>query len=215
MKKKIKNLKENKKLFLAFSSLGLLFLIGTTMAIIYLSVQFQNQFITLSYNVGMEEEFYNDFGTKKVSIVNYDDVPVIIRVHFSELWSQQGSIESLSECKVSKVEIEEGTLLTLSNKIHGVDVVNKGWTDAWRNDFVRGNDGWYYYKKVLHSRDKVQILNTILLNEDLVKNTSCYQNYSDYDYSLDFNYEAVQATSIAVKDIWGHSIAGGDITWDF
>ena len=40
-------------------------------------------------------------------------------------------------------------------------------------------------------------------------------DYDTYDYSLDFNYEAVQATVDAIHEVWGKtaSISGNNVVW--
>ena len=44
--------------------------IGTTFALFYSNVVIPNQFKTRIYDVKIEEEFYDTWGTKKVSFVN-------------------------------------------------------------------------------------------------------------------------------------------------
>lgn len=199
MKRIIEKLKNNKKVIIALLSLLTIGIVGVTAAVVYFKSELENKFNTSAYNIAIEEEFYDDWGTKKVSIVNHDATPVVIRVAYIETWSDNNDDVSLQ----------------LSNKINGIDVVTKAWTDSWKNDFILNEDGWYYYKKVLTESEAVQILESINLNKE-VADTSL-ENYNLYDYELDFRYEAIQATTDAVKEIWGFAVTinGGEITWNF
>ena len=199
MKRIIEKLKNNKKVIIALLSLLTIGIVGVTAAVVYFKSELENKFNTSAYNIAIEEEFYDDWGTKKVSIVNHDATPVVIRVAYIETWSDNNDDVSLQ----------------LSNKINGIDVVTKAWTDSWKNDFILNEDGWYYYKKVLTENEAVQILESINLNKE-VADTSL-ENYNLYDYELDFRYEAIQATTDAVKEIWGLDVTinGGEITWNF
>ena len=199
MKRIIEKLKNNKKVIIALLSLLTIGIVGVTAAVVYFKSELENKFNTSAYNIAIEEEFYDDWGTKKVSIVNHDATPVVIRVAYIETWSDNNDAVSLQ----------------LSNKINGIDVVTKAWTDSWKNDFILNEDGWYYYKKVLTENEAVQILESINLNKE-VADTSL-ENYNLYDYELDFRYEAIQATTDAIKEIWGFDVTinGGEITWNF
>ncbi len=128
----------------------------------------------------------------------------------------QNGLQNYS-CKYNVTDLDGNTIFTLSNKINGIDVVTKKWTESWLSEFELGNDGWYYYKKLFNSNDEIQILDSIVLNENLIKDSTCYNNYNDFNYKLGFNYETVQATETAVRDLWGHNISinGGNITWNF
>ena len=192
-----KKTKINKKPLFFLLLLLSISIIGGTIAYFSNKERFNNEFKTAGYNVAIEEEFYGEFGTKKVNIVNKDDADVILRVSYNELWSK-------------------GDLI-LSSEINGTEVVTKSWTQNWLSDFTDGGDGWYYYKKILESKSSIQILNSIAFNDTLAKTSSDYEYYKNYDYDLTFNYEAVQATSDAVQELWGHNatIDGNNVTWSF
>ncbi len=230
--KKFKNQEIKPLYFLIF--LFLIFVIvGLTYA--YLSTQgnFANKFKTSAYDIELSEEFNNDWGTKKVNILNKDTTPVVLRVNFNELWLErtydtgiiinenqtienQAIINSNSgNCRI-RLFGDEANKTTLSNIINGEEVVTKNWTMTW-NDFIKGKDGWYYYNKILDSNSSIQILESISLRNDLISSSNCYEDYNNYEYELSFNYEAIQANINAIKDIWGYNVTlnGGDIIWDF
>ncbi len=212
-----------------------IFTIGFTYAYFYLRGTFENKFKTSAYDIELNEEFDNDWGTKKVNILNKDNTPVVIRINYNELWSERESnndnivnssntnsiginindSQNLNECR-SKIYSENSQKYTLSNIINGESIVTKNWTSTW-NNFIKGPDGWYYYNNVLTPNSSIQILESISLRNDLISKSNCYEDYNDYEYKLSFNYEAIQADENAIKDIWGLnvSINEGDIIWAF
>jgi len=193
----IETLKKNNKYKPVLYSLLILLFMGIIGTVAYFSssVGFSNIFKTSGYDVDIEEEFYNDWGTKKVSIVNNDDTSVVLRINFVELWQDNNGEY-------------------LNNKFNKQDVVTKNWTDEWLNNFSKGSDGWYYYKKILNKGDRVQILNSIYLNESL-NETELYNSYLASTYELDFSYEAVQADNKAIEKVWGQTpnINGNIVNW--
>jgi len=176
-----------------------------TLAYYHNEISVANKFKTMTYNVVIEEEFENKFGTKEVSFVNKEEtnVDVVLRINYNEMWTLLDSED-------------DSLVYVLPNTINGKDVVTKGWTDDFKNNFVLGSDGWYYYKKVLGPTKSVKVLETIALNEELIKGTSDEDNYKkNYTYDLAFNYEAIQASSDAISENWGvtASIDGDEVTW--
>ena len=196
---KFKKLKKKPLIFLlALIAIGV---VGTTFAYYYTEVSFPNQFRTMTYNVTIEEEFNDTWGTKKVSFVNKEETntPVVLRINYNELWRKEVS----------------GVKLSLDNNVNGENVVTKNWTTDFTNDFIDGGDGWYYYKKTLNAEESVQVLNSISLKEDLISTSPYYNDYKSYTYELDFNFEAIQASSSAISEIWGKTatISGSNVTW--
>ena len=196
---KFRKIKKKPLIFLLV--LCLLGIVGTTIAYYYTEIAIPNQFKAMTYNVTIEEEFNDTWGTKKVSFVNNEETnaPVVLRINYNELWRKEVN----------------GVKLSLDNNVNGVNVVTKNWTTAFTNDFVDGGDGWYYYKKTLNAEESVQVLNSISLNESLISTSPYYNDYKTYTYELDFNFEAIQANSSAISEIWGKNatITGGDVTW--
>ncbi len=196
---KFRKIKKKPLIFLLV--LCLLGIVGTTFAYYYTEIAIPNQFKAMTYNVTIEEEFNDTWGTKKVSFVNNEETntPVVLRINYNELWRKEVN----------------GVKLSLDNNVNGTNVVTKNWTTAFTNDFVDGGDGWYYYKKTLNAEESVQVLNSISLNESLISTSPYYNDYKTYTYELDFNFEAIQANSSAISEIWGKNatITGGDVTW--
>ena len=195
---KVKKLKKKPLIFLLmFLVLGI---VGTTFAYYYTEIAIPNQFRAMTYNVTIEEEFNNTWGTKKVSFVNNEETntPVVLRINYNELWRKEVN----------------GVKLSLDNNVNGENVVEKGWTTAFTNDFIDGGDGWYYYKKTLNAEESVQVLESISLKENLIRTSPYYDDYKSYTYELDFNFEAIQASSSAISEIWGKTptISGDNVT---
>lgn len=196
---KFKKIKKKPLFFLLL--LLALGIVGTTFAYYYTEIAIPNQFRAMTYNVTIEEEFNNTWGTKKVSFVNNEETntPVVLRINYNEFWRKEVN----------------GVKLSLDNNVNGTNVVTKNWTTAFTNDFIDGGDGWYYYKKTLAAEASVQVLDSIALNESLISTSPYYNDYKSYTYELDFNFEAIQASSSAISEIWGRTatISGGNVTW--
>ena len=199
MKEKFK--KMNKKPLIFILILLILGVIGSTLAYYFSEVSFANKFKTMTYDVDLEEEFNDEFGTKKVYLKNNEEtnVPVVLRLNYNESWTT----------------VENGETYVISNKIGGLDAVDKNWTSAFTNDFVLADDGWYYYKKILGTGESVQILDSIAKNTTVINSASNPSDYNTYDYDLAFNYEAIQASTEAVLEIWNKTITinGGNVVW--
>lgn len=191
--------KKNIKIVIYLLVIGLIMILGGSLAYFYQEVVVPNNFKTMTYNVKLEEEFYNDWGTKRIYIRNLEETnaPVVLRVNYNEVWSL----------------IIEGNIRTLSNTLNGENVVTKNFTSTFLNDFIEGDDGWYYYKKILKPSSSIQILESISLKNDLIINNN---EYHEYNYELSFNYEAIQATDAAVIDIWNKNITinGDNVVWN-
>ena len=112
---KLKKIKKKPLIFLL--ALIIVGVVGTTFAYYYTEVSFPNQFRTMTYNVTIEEEFNDTWGTKKVSFVNKEETntPVVLRINYNELWRKEVS----------------GVKLSLDNNVNGENVVTKNWTSTF------------------------------------------------------------------------------------
>ena len=194
-------MKKNKKVVL-FLILLLSFIgIGSVYAYYQVNVIVPNKYKAATYDVEIEEEFEDEFGTKKVWIVNNEktNAPVVLRISYNEFWSKT----------------IDGVLLTLDNNVNRENVVEKTWTEDFLEDFELKEDGWYYYKKVLNPEERVQLLESISLKNELVSLSDYREEYHTYDYELAFNFESIQATKDAVLEIWDKNITidGDNVTW--
>lgn len=178
----------------------LVFGIGTTFALFYSNSAIPNRFKIMSYDVILNDEFDNKWGSRNVSITNNDSTSdVVIRVNYNESFSK----------------VFDDERVYISNKINGKDVTIKEWTDDFNNDFILGEDGWFYYKKILKRKDTVNILKSINLDSNLISDSLDYDNYLKFDYELDFNYEAIKADKESISKFWNKNVEmeGENITW--
>ena len=191
-------MKKISKNFLIICGIFLLMGIVGVSAIYISNVSLVNSFKTLTYKVDVLEEFYNDWGTKKIKVVNSEETnaDVVLRVTFNESFTKDNDI--------------------LSNEINGEEVVEKEYANDFLTHFSKDQDGWYYYDKVLKAKDSVEIINSINLKEDLIRTSEDYEKYKTYHYELGFQYETIQATEKAIKDIWGKDskIIDGEIEYN-
>lgn len=96
-----------------------------------------------------------------------------------------------------------------------VQLVEKKWTVAWKSYWVEGEDGYFYYTKVLEEDEKTEmLLNSIILKTE-ASNMDNGIDYSDLDYTLEFKGESVIANEKAVPDSWGMtaSIEEDTVIW--
>ena len=258
---KVKKILKSKSL-LFLSLLVITVTIYGSIAYFYNNVSMPNQFKSNSYSVEVFERFYNDWGTKQVVFVNTDErgIPVVLRISYNEIWanttfrsnSSGGSSVNTSGSSTYENEAvkpdeylsaaEYNHLTYASNTIDGQNVVIKSWTSEFSNDFILGDDGWYYYKKVLNPEESVQVLNSVNLNLELLKDSPYKNTYTNYDiiesngnysfrdptddisknadpyyYNLVFSFESIQAKTSAIEDIWGKNVTidGNDVEWNF
>lgn len=176
--------------------------VGGTFAYFYTEVVISNQFRTMTYEVKLNEtNFKGTWGSKNVSISNNEKnskIPVVIRFNYNEIWKK-------TENNVTSI---------LSNKLsNGNPVVKKNWATSY-SDFTLSSDGWYYYNKVLSPQETVKIL------ESIEKDSAATSDYNskNANYELDFNYEAIQADTKAIKKLWNLEATIKDdntVTWKF
>lgn len=106
---------------------------------------------------------------KRVAFNNLSSAPVFLRVTYVETW-------------------ENGSLWLEDDGSHAI----KKWTSAWSNDWWDGEDGWYYYTKVLPAGGSTEdIISSVAFPADLAG------EYAGGQYSLAFIVEAVQLSDEA------------------
>ena len=151
-----------------------------------------NDLTVATSGVRIIEDSVPGFGKKEISFKNEGDAAatVLLRIAYSETWTKQ-----------------DGTVLS-NVASNSANVVTKTWTNAFVQDFADGNDGWYYYKKLLEPGDEVKVITQIALND---------QSYEIYNYDLSFRFESVQADATAASSLWGKTAtintATGAVTW--
>lgn len=194
--------KNNTKPIIFMLILPILTAIGFTLAYYTSEIKLVNEFKTSTYNVDIEDRNTGSWGERTVKFINKEatNTPVVLRINYNESWTN----------KINDY------LLTLDNTINGENVVIKSWTEDFLNDFIKGDDGWYYYTKILYAKENVQVLTQVELNQNLIKNSAYYDEYLTYTYDLSFNFEAIQADSNAIQEIWNKktTLKGNDVLWE-
>lgn len=184
--------------------------IGSVYAWSKLSASVTNKINTPTVDVEVIEEFDEQTTVdwyqpvdKKVQFKNIGTAPIFIRVSYVELWRNTNN-------------------QVLSSIVNGQEIVKKNWTDAWKNEWIDGNDGWFYYKKILQPNNLCsKILTSLEFDSSNLGNlTDIYGNAS---YSLKFVSEAVQYSKDidvnrrSVKANFGIEFVdiddNGNITW--
>ena len=152
----------------------------------------ENQVTVANNGVRILEDSVAGFGKHEISFKNEGagSSKVLLRIAYSETWSKT-----------------DGTIV--SNVGASGNAVTKAWTDAFTQDFVDGNDGWYYYTKTLNPNVEVKVLNSIALADN---------SYSKYNYDISFRFESVQADATAANALWSKTATideSGAVTWAF
>ena len=194
----MKRLKQKKsKKYLLITPVLALAVVGAGFLLVY-ALSHNNTVVTNDIPVGtgtvqIVDDSDPGFGKKEVSFVNSDvnGIPMLLRIGYTETW-------------------KDGNDNIVSNIYNGNNVVTKTWTNAFTNDFAAGNDGWYYYKKVLRPSDSVKVITAIALTEP---------SYAAYHYDLNFRFEVIQPDSTAAATLWSKTAtiddATGAVTWAF
>lgn len=160
-------------LFLALS-LG----IGTTGAVIRHQMSLSNQIKTPTVNVTVEENIEgkpkNGVKQKEVSFKNTGTADVFLRMAYAEMWSYT-----------------DGTAAPVILPNRDSDAMAEiSWDKEWNTHWYDGEDGWYYYRRVLKPDEST---------EPVTVSVTFPANYADAryaaaDYELHFQTEAVQAS---------------------
>ena len=185
--------------------------IGTTFAWQTWDLSVTNELRSHTTEVKVEEpDFRPEDGVKKVQFRNTGDSSVFLRVSYTEYWE--------------KVE-EDNTSYLLSNKVNGKAMATKHWTEEWLSQWMDGEDGWYYYKKVL----KPGVSTDLILKGVTFENvTGENTEYLNANYRLYFKGEVVQCSDgtntlnsdevnkEATKSLFGKEATvdgNGNVTW--
>lgn len=208
---------KNKISLIAIILIMSLSIIGVTYAYLMDNDNKMNVFTISNPDVKIVENFpqwiftsENKTLTKEVSLVNEGTADMVVRISYNEFFYDTSHV-SISTAEVYSIPDYSYAYSINTNYDNIGDIVRKNWVTDFSTLWVE-KDGWYYYKKILKPLKTVDVLESVTLMGD-------YENhpYSELRYELNFNLEAVQATSKAVNDLWGKdvSIEGEDVTWAF
>lgn len=187
--KKITTNKNRKTPLIALATLGVVGIIGGTMAYYSQTDTFTNKFNTADYNIKTYEIFNpNDGGNispgqtvnKDVCVENTGDVPILARVKYTETIGSQTKIE--------------GSKLDNSTWIATKDDTNWAFNES---------DKYFYYLGVIDSNDIVQHLDSITLNKSYNNSSSTTTKYYGYAETpkADGKYSYSDITWVAEDDV--------------
>jgi len=188
------------KVALIFASVCLIVAIGYTSAYYNSTVNVENKMATQEPEIELIEKFNQDSQflpgetvDKKVKFANSGEIDALIRVSYSQSWINQNG-----------------------DFVNGdVDSVEKKWTSAWQDEWVDGNDGYFYYTKVLKANTTTNIILDSLVLSEQVSNDTHAVDYSGIIYQITFNLESCKATTEGAQSTFGKTaaISGNNVTW--
>lgn len=172
--------------------------IGTTFAWRTWDLSITNNLKAHETKVTIDETGFNPLtGTKPVSFKNDGTSSVYLRVTYSEYWiADEKEVQGdgskswgYNEHEQPTWEYGDTSTKILSNKdANGDDIAVKTFTPAWEENWQEGDDGWYYYKKVLLAGKATQ---PILESVSIV---NVPEEYRRANYRLFFKAEVVQCS---------------------
>lgn len=83
------------------------------------------------------------------------------------------------------------SLSTISNFEDGEETVINYWNTYFENNFVYGNDGWYYYKYLVAPGDNIYILDSVVSSLE-----------TSSKFNMNFIYEVLEDDSDVVNELW-------------
>lgn len=185
-----------KKTALIFASIIMVCGVGITLAYYFSKVDLENALETAVPGVGIVEKFETgsqflpgeEVG-KEVKFSNTGENDALIRVKFKEDWYDVLTNQTTS-CEPTEVL--------------------KEWTKYWAGkdtaEWIYGNDGWYYYTKILPAGDETNlILSSVKLN-NTASNDDHAEDYSNKKYQLVFTLEASQVSNKATQELFKKSV---------
>lgn len=164
--------------------------IGGTSALIREAAEKKNTVRTLKVGVVItegEESGRGNSGTsvgekkKNISFENTDTADVFIRVACAENWESSGDGENV--------------ILPNNNEEGNAIVEKEGFTLGEEENWQKGDDGWYYYKKVLPAGGQTLPVLTSVNFGNLTEAGDDGGKYNSANYRIHFQVEAVQASS--------------------
>lgn len=159
--------------------------IGSTSAVIRHQINLKNEISTDTVIVEVEEDLKDDDPSdwtkpKKVSFKNPGSADVFLRVAYSESWSTSGGADGEREL--------------LSNKMPDgkSDVASKVISNV---NWEPGEDGWYYYKKVLPAGSTTEnFMESVDFSKIDTLEAALKSTYTNAEYEIHFQAEVVQAS---------------------
>lgn len=135
---------------------------------------------------------------KCVKVINTGENPVLVRVIINPQWDEEKD-------KDGKV-IKPITSASNQVKLNFSDSVIDNWTNGSENgNWIKGNDGYYYYNKVLEPKNKdteksvtKELLKSVSLKENIPNDEK--EEYQNRNLTVNVSSEAIQVNEKALNE---------------
>lgn len=163
--------------------------IGGTGAVIQHRLAVKNTLKTPTVEVSIDDEVGEINGSKKQKVVSFENqgtADVFIRVAYAEQWENENELLSSQNSDGHDV----------AKKFKDTQLKNSMENMFPEDEWMLGNDGWYYYRYVLEAANDSDTDQTkpLLTAVDFSNVSSQESEYNGADYELHFQVEAVQAS---------------------
>ncbi len=212
----------NKKTIIAIVLLAVIGIVGGTLAYFTSQAQFQNIFRTKPYSTELTEEFDapdnwipGEETSKKVYVTNKGDVPVAVRISYTEEWVGEDGTTTLDLIQTK----EDGSKVTAA-------LINFPNTDDWVEHLEADGKTYFYYNKAVARDEQTSLfIDKVTFNKDIDIKYNCENStttnaegktitsqvcrstgdtYAGATYTLTIKIETVQFD--AFKAYWGTNI---------
>ena len=160
--------KTNKKMpIIAIAALAIIGIVGGTIAYFTSESVFPNVFKTKKVETEFTEEFTppedwgpGDEAAKLVKVTNTSDIPLAVRVSYTEEW-----VSSNGTKLPNTIEVDGETQRVVN--IHMTDAAN--WIKVGTEDNVKGEEvkTWYYYNKALKKGETATFMDKVTFNKNV------------------------------------------------
>lgn len=231
MKKSKRRNKQNRLTITALALLLAIGVVGGTWAWFTDSAEFENKFQTGNYSDTIEEKFTpptdwapGDTTEKKVTVTNTGDVPLVVRVKFTEEWKKEGVSEILNSFQLADKSGYEAAAIKNFNPdvvfdtMDGTTIVGieSAFEDKWFIVTAEDKNGVRYpveayYVGVLNEKEFTsELLSSVTMNPNIPTSSTStmvakYKIKSAYkDKGLDeyVTFDETKVTEDVTEEIW-------------
>ncbi|MDE5888899.1 MAG: BsaA family SipW-dependent biofilm matrix protein [Bacilli bacterium] len=168
----------NKKTIIAIILLAVIGVVGGTLAYFTSQAQFTNVFRTKPYSTELTEEFDapdnwlpGEETSKKVYVTNKGDVPVAVRISYTEEWVGGNGTTKLDLVQTK----EDGTKVTAA-------LINFPNSDDWISKTESDGNTYYYYNNALGRDEQTSLfIDKVTFNKDIDIAYTCENVYTYAD----------------------------------
>lgn len=160
----------NKKTIIAIILLAVIGIVGGTLAYFTSQAQFTNVFRTKPYSTELTEEFDapenwlpGEETSKKVYVTNKGDVPVAVRISYTEEWI---GADGTTKVNLEQTK-EDGTKIRAA-------IINFTNTDDWVEHTESDGNTYYYYNKAVTKDEQTSLfIDKVTFNKDIDIKYNC------------------------------------------